>query len=287
MPELPEVETVRLQLTRHVRGKTITKAKIYHPKTANFDTTFEQKLQKQTINQIERIGKLLIFSFTNQTDLFLLAHLKMTGQFFYKDRENVVGGGHSMTKQDRAILPGPHTRTAFFFSDQSALYFNDMRLFGYTKLADALTVSHARAGFGPEPIDPEFDLPWFASKLRKKNTPVKAALLDQSFVSGLGNIYVDEALFRAGVRPTRRANRVKKSEAIQLGTECGAVMNESIAVGGTTFQHFLDADGNTGNFTEHLRVFGKQNKPCPVCGTCIIKIKVAGRGTHYCPICQT
>lgn len=287
MPELPEVETVRIQLADHILGKTITKTEVYHQKTVDHEHAFSEKLENQTIKDIARIGKLLIFSFTKQDNLFMLAHLKMTGQFFYTDKTNLIGGGHSMTERDRSKLPGPHTRTVFHFTDGSTLYFNDMRLFGYTKLADSATVEMARSGFGPEPIDVNFDLKWFADTLRKRNTPVKAALLDQSFVSGLGNIYVDEALFRAGIRPTRRAKRVTKSEATTLGVACGNVMNESIAVGGTTFQHFLDAEGNTGNFTEHLRIFGKQNTPCHICGTTIKKIRVAGRGTHYCPICQT
>ena len=123
-------------------------------------------------------------------------------------------------------------------------------------------------------------------KLRKRKTPVKAALLDQKFVAGLGNIYVDEALWRAGVRPMRRADRVTRKEAAELAKAAGDVMNESIAVGGTTFQHFKDTGGENGNFTDYLQVFGQQGKPCPRCGDTIKKTRCAGRGTHYCPGCQ-
>ena len=286
MPELPEVETVRLQLKHKVIDKTIDTVEVFHQKTIAHDKTFGTKLKGATIDDIVRVGKLLIFSFKNEPNRFLLAHLKMTGQFFFVDKKGgVVGGGHSMTAADR-ILPGRHTRVAFHFTDDSTLYFNDMRLFGYTKLANAKEVAEARTGFGPEPIDPDFDGDWFQKILRTRKTSVKAALLNQSFIAGLGNIYVDEALWRAKVKPMRRADILTKKEALEIATHAGEVMNESIKVGGTTFQHFVDADGNKGNFTNHLQVFGKQKTPCPRCDAIILKTKTAGRGTHYCPKCQ-
>ncbi len=209
MPELPEVEVVRLQLLNKIIGKTIKGVKVFHAKTVAHDDSIEDKLVGKTFAHIDRVGKLLIFSFEQEDDLFVLGHLKMTGQFFVveADGEVVTGGGHSMTETDIAELPGKHTRVAVYFTDGSALYFNDMRLFGYFKLADAATVSKARSGFGPEPIDREFDIEWFVRTLRQKKALVKAVLLDQSFVAGLGNIYVDEALWRVRVRPTRRANK--------------------------------------------------------------------------------
>jgi formamidopyrimidine-DNA glycosylase len=286
MPELPEVETVRLQLKYKVIGKTIDTVEVFHQKTVAHDKTFKTKLKGVTIEDIDRVGKLLIFSFKNKENLFLLAHLKMTGQFFFVDKKGVViGGGHSMTAADR-VLPGKHTRIAFHFTDKSTLYFNDMRLFGYVKTATAHDVALARTKFGPEPIQEDFDDEWFQKSLRTKKTSVKAALLNQSFVAGLGNIYVDEALWRAKVKPMRRADTLTKKEAVAIAQHAGDVMNESIQVGGTTFQHFLDAEGNEGNFTNHLQVFGKQKTPCPRCGAIILKTKTAGRGTHYCPKCQ-
>lgn len=287
MPELPEVETVRIQLHHKLKGKTIKAVEVFHSKTVALDETIEDRLMGKTIADIDRIGKLMIFSFENEVDLFLLAHLKMTGQFFFVDSDHdISGGGHSMTEADVRDLPNKHTRVAFYFTDGSALYFNDMRLFGYTKLATAQEVESARGGFGPEPIDPEFDGEWFAKKLRSRKTPVKAALLDQKFVAGLGNIYVDEALWQVGVRPMRRADRVTKKEALALAVAAGDVMNKSIAVGGTTFQHFVDTGGDNGNYTDYLQVFGQQGKPCPRCGEIIKKTRCVGRGTHYCPGCQ-
>lgn len=288
MPELPEVETVRLQLVRALIGKTIRGIEVFHAKSVGHDASIEDVLTSKTFSKIERIGKLLIFSFAKESDVYILAHLKMTGQFFFVEADGgvVTGGGHSMTETEIAELPGRHTRVAFYLTDGSALYFNDMRLFGYAKLATKAMVEKARLGFGPEPIDSAFDVEWFTKTLRQKKAVVKAALLDQSFIAGLGNIYVDEALWRAKVRPTRRANKVTKAEAAALAAASGDVMNESIAFGGTTFQNFKDTGGKNGNFADFLMVFGKQGSACPRCGETIKKIRTAGRGTHYCPGCQ-
>lgn len=287
MPELPEVETVRLQLMRKVAGKTIDSVEVFHSKIVAHDETIDDHLRGVKIKTIDRIGKLMIFSFVNEDDLFLLAHLKMTGQFFVVEPDGTVtGGGHSMSESSNEDWPHKHSRVAYHFTDKSTLYFNDMRLFGYTKLANRAEMELARSKFGPEPIQDDFDCEWFTEKLRKRNTPVKATLLDQSFVAGLGNIYVDEALWRAKVQPMRKANKVTRKEAAELCKHSGDVMNESIKVGGTTFQHFVDTGGDNGNFTDYLQVFGQQGKSCSRCGDIIKKTRCAGRGTHYCPSCQ-
>lgn len=286
MPELPEVETVRLQLRRKITGKKIKNVEVFHNKSVNHDEDIEEKLKGKTISDIDRVGKLMVFSFKNEDDLFLLAHLKMTGQFFYTDTNgDIVGGGHSITAAD-IDLPMKHTRVGLHFTDHTSLYFNDMRLFGYIKVANKKETETARAKFGPEPINPKFDVNWFADKLKKRKTSIKAALLDQTFIAGLGNIYVDETLWRAKVRPTRRADKVTKKEAAALAAASKDVMNESIKVGGTTFQHFKDTNGSKGNFTQYLNVFGQKGKQCKRCGGIIKKIRVAGRGTYYCPECQ-
>ncbi len=286
MPELPEVETVRLQLKHKILGKTIDSVEIFHMKTIEHNRQFAKKLKGKKIADIDRVGKLMIFSFVDENNLFLLAHLKMTGQFFFVDkRGEVAGGGHSMTVADTK-LPTKHTRVAFHFTDGTILFFNDMRLFGYTKLVSAKDVAEARQGFGPEPIDPDFDVKWFVTHVRRRQSPIKAVLLDQSFIAGLGNIYVDEALWRAEVRPMRKASTLTKKEAAAIAAASGDVMRESIVVGGTTFQSFADTDGHAGNFTTYLKVFGKQNEACSRCGKTIIKTRCAGRGTHYCPGCQ-
>jgi len=286
MPELPEVETVRLQLLHKLKGQTIVRADVHHVKIIALNPKFVQQVVNKTIEHIDRVGKLMIFCFKNEPDFFFLAHLKMTGQFLFLDNKgNVGGGGHTLSPTD-THLPNRHTRISFTLKSGDKLFFNDMRLFGYVKIATAQDVEVAKSKFGPEPIHPEFDVEEFTKKLKRRKTPIKAALLDQSFVAGLGNIYVDEALFAAGVRPTRRADRVTRSEAAAIAAATGSNMKSSISVGGTTFQHFVDTGGDNGNYTDYLQVFGKQNTPCPHCSSLIKKIRCAGRGTHYCPSCQ-
>ena len=286
MPELPEVETIRLQLLNKILNKTITKVEVFHVKTTGNDKGIKKVLVGKKFADIRRVGKLMIFDFKNERDLFLLVHLKMTGQFFYVDAKETVGGGHFATEKDSTDLPHKHTRLAIHFKDKSTLYFNDMRLFGYVKVANAETVEKAIARFGPEPTDPNFDHQNFYKILKNRKTSIKAVLLNQTLIAGLGNIYVDEALFLAKVKPTRLANTITEKEITAITKAGGKVMNKAIKVGGTTFQHFVDTGGDTGNYTDYLKVFGKQNTPCPICGTLIEKTKVAGRGTHFCPQCQ-
>ncbi len=287
MPELPEVETVRLQLLHKIKNKTITDVVVLQQKSVANNPAFASKLKQKTITDIDRTGKLLIISFHGENDLFLLAHLKMTGQFFFVGGDGaVIGGGHEVTAADYH-LPHRHTRIVFHFSDQSTLFFNDMRLFGYVKIATAQEVAKVRAKFGPEPIADAFDCTWFANILKAKHRTIKALLLDQSFIAGLVNIYVDYALWRAHIRPTRKSDKITRQEAAALGAAARNVLRESIAVGGTTFQHFKDTGGKNGNFTDYLKVFGQHGKTCTRCGAIIKKIRCAGRGTHYCPSCQT
>ncbi len=286
MPELPEVETVRLQLLHRLKNQQISDVTVHHAKSANHVTDFAIQVRGKIIEHIDRVGKLMIFSFVDEPDFFLLAHLKMTGQFLFLDPAgNRGGGGHSLSPTD-THLPNRHTRISFTLQNGTRFFFNDMRLFGYVKIATASEVAIARGKFGPEPIRDDFDTDYFIKGLKRRRTPVKAALLDQSFMAGLGNIYVDEALFVAKVRPTRRSDRVTKNEAMLLAQAAGDIMNKSISVGGTTFQHFVDTGGDNGNYTDYLQVFGKQGTPCPRCGATIVKIRCAGRGTHHCPGCQ-
>lgn len=287
MPELPEVETVRLQLLHKVLGRRIKKIEVFNPKTVANNTEFANQIKNKTISHIDRVGKLLIFNFKNEKNFFLLAHLKMTGQFLFVDKsKQVSGGGHLIQDANTKDLPNRHTRVAFHFVDGTSLFFNDMRKFGYIYTADAETVKKARGRFGQEPIHDNFDIENFTTGIKRRKTPIKAALLDQTFIAGLGNIYVDETLFLAGVRPDRKSHLVTKKEAEAIAKASGKVMKDSIAVGGTTFQHFKDTGGKNGNYTDYLKVFGKQNTPCPNCGTIIEKTRVAGRGTHFCPKCQ-
>lgn len=287
MPELPEVETVRLQLLRKVANKTVVGVEVHNPKTTGQDNKFSDTLIGLNINHIDRIGKLLIFEFTNEVDKFMLAHLKMTGQFFFLDKQGAVaGGGHSLSKNDTENLPNKHTRVSLYFTDGTSLHFNDMRKFGYLKLATKKQMEVAKSRFGQEPIAVKFDFGNFRHGLERRKASIKSTLLDQTFIAGLGNIYVDETLFEAGILPTRLTNTISMQEAKAIAKHAKNILAKAIAVGGTTFQHFADTDGQKGNYTSYLKVFGKQNTPCPRCKTIIQKSRVAGRGTHFCPGCQ-
>jgi len=285
MPELPEVETVRVQLWKKLKGKTIKKVEILNPKSVNNDQHFSEKITGLTIKNIDRIGKLLIFSFVDQPDLFMLGHLKMTGQFFVVNNKNiVVQGGHG-TPHDHT-LPNRHTRVIITFNDDTVLYFNDQRIFGYLLLTDKSGKDNAKKKFGPEPLSDKLDFETFFGRLMRSQQNIKARLLDQTFLAGLGNIYVDETLFRAKILPTRPANTLNKGEVKKILSEAKKVLEEAIADGGTTFQTFKDSNGAKGNYTQKLRVFGRQGKPCLKCKDIIQKTRVAGRGTHFCPNCQ-
>lgn len=286
MPELPEVETVRRQLIEHVVGKTIRSVEVFHAKSANQDEDFEDALIGKTIAGIDRVGKLLIFSFQKQADLYMLAHLKMTGQFFYIHSQGASGGGHTYQQKEILTLPNLHTRIHYSFSDDSSLYFNDMRIFGYNKLVNAQALQKAKEPFGPEPNSPEFSISDCSKLLRARKGNIKALLLNQSIIAGLGNIYVDETLFKAKVLPTRSSDTLTTSEAKLLCEAMSAILKKAIEVGGTTFQHFKDTGGKHGNYRDYLQVFGRQGQQCTLCGTTIQKTRVAGRGTHFCPNCQ-
>ena len=289
MPELPEVETVIRQLRPFVVGKKVAHATTLHKKTTDYDVDFSKKLQGLEITTINRVGKLIIFSFKDISHIHLISHLKMTGQFFLVNKDNtVVGGGHTYKASDITALPNKHSRMYITFTDETKLFYNDMRLFGYVKIVSSDELSTIVAKYGPEPINAQFNnvIEQVAKKIKKKKTTIKAALLDQSLVAGLGNIYVDEALFLAGIRPSKKCHTLTYRQIKAVLRFGGVVMNESIAVGGTTFQSFSDAYGKHGNYTEQLRVFDRTGEKCYTCGTAIKKIKVAGRGTHYCPRCQ-
>ncbi len=286
MPELPEVETVRQQLYKGIKGKKISKVTVLHDKSVRGEQGFAKTLEGHTIKDIDRIGKLLIFSFCGAPDLFMLTHLKMTGQLFLVDKKGSrkAAGGHE-TNLDN-LLPNRHTRAIIQFEDGTMLYFNDQRIFGYLTLTDKKGLAIARARFGPEPHSGSLDFDYFFNRLQRSGRNIKALLLDQTFVAGLGNIYVDEALFRARIHPARLANLITKPEARTLAREASSVLKEAIASGGTTFQSFKDSRGKKGNYFEKLKVFARQGKPCRRCGETIEKTRVAGRGTHFCPNCQ-
>ena len=284
MPELPEVEVVRRQLESHVLNREIESVELLHDKITRKSPEFANVLPGCHFTKIERIGKLLSFE-VQPAGIHMLGHLKMTGQFIFVDKDEKIGGGHSLTKQDFE-LPHKHTRVVFNFSDGAALYFNDMRLFGYLHLATSEEKQAAWDRYGIEPGQPDYTWENFEKIFKNRKTSIKALLLNQERIAGLGNIYVDEACFRSSVLPYRGVDTLTSKEKKALFVHCKNVLEESINHGGTTFYSFVSSDGQKGNFSEHLEVFDRAGQPCYACGEIITKIKHAGRGTHFCPSCQ-
>lgn len=294
MPELPEVETIRRDLNRVLRGKTIAKVTVRLPKIVRGNhRAFTRALAGKMFGPIKRRGKLLLFTLASD-DRVVLLHLKMTGQLLYSDGQGLIAGGHSWppphtigapgTKQ--ALLPNQYTHVIFTFTDGSHLYFNDLRQFGYVELANPQRVADVKDQFGVEPLTVAFTPEYLAQVVRGRTVTVKQVLLDQAKIAGLGNIYVDEALFFAGVRPTRRATTLTVAEVRQLHRGIQHVLRQSIKHRGTTFNSYRDVRGKRGSFVGRLKVYGRSEQSCRRCRGTIMKVKVGGRGTHFCPECQ-
>ncbi len=287
MPELPEVETIRQDLHRKVLDKKIIAVEILHGKTLHGQgvVAFQNELLKKSFTDIERVGKLLIFSIKN-SDNFLLAHLKMTGQFIYCYKDTIVAGGHSFKVFDKT-LPSKHTRVVVAFADNSKLFFNDSRLFGYLKIVDKKEKDRLVGKYGIEPLAKNFTLKNFTNVLVKRKTSIKALLLNQEIIAGIGNIYADEALHMAGILPGRLAVSLSAAELKKLHASIEKIIRTAIKYRGTTFNNYVDSEGNRGNFSKHLKVYDRTGEKCLSCKTGIIeKTRVAGRGTHFCKICQ-
>ncbi|MYL20011.1 DNA-formamidopyrimidine glycosylase [Halobacillus litoralis] len=273
MPELPEVETVRKTLKHLTLGKEIQDVSVFWGniiKEPKDPRAFGDLLRGQSIQDIDRRGKFLIF---HLDDIALVSHLRMEGKF------GVYDGTLEKPK---------HTHVIFHFTDGTELRYNDVRKFGtmhaFKKGEEALNKPLVQ--LGPDPFDEAFTLDYFHQKLLKTSRNMKAVLLDQSIVAGLGNIYVDEALFRAGLHPERMASTLTREEAESIREASIAVILEAIEQGGTTIRSYLNSQGEIGMFQQKLQVYGRQDMECRNCGTSIVKTKVGGRGTHVCPVCQ-
>ncbi|MBI5046094.1 MAG: bifunctional DNA-formamidopyrimidine glycosylase/DNA-(apurinic or apyrimidinic site) lyase [Candidatus Niyogibacteria bacterium] len=274
MPELPEVETIKKDLSLKILRKKIRRTAVFDRvivKTSLKD--FAKYLRGNTFMDIERIGKLLIFSL-KEGGRVLLAHLGMTGQLVY------VRAG---------VAPGKFTRVVIYFMDGSALFFNDIRKFGYLKLAREKDKNAIIAkSFGLDALSSHFT----ANKLkeflrRKKGSSLKAALLDQKLLAGIGNIYADEICFDAGFLPSRKAGSLSLAEIRRMYRSIKKVLADAVKNRGTSFRNYVDANGKSGNFSRQLKVYGREGSLCVKCGrTLIRKIILAGRGTRYCPHCQ-
>lgn len=271
LPELPEVETVRRGLNRLVRGKVISKVEVtYAPMIKTGVDTFCQDLLGQEILDVDRRGKYLLIYLT---DYVLISHLRMEGKYnFFADQ----------------VPANKHFHAFFTFSDGSTLVYQDVRKFGTMELlgnADVEAYFLSRK-IGPEPTEEDFVLEEFAKKLAKSRKPIKSYLLDQSLVAGLGNIYVDEVLFRAHVHPAQTSNLLSAEQVADLRQATIEVLQLGIEKGGSTIRTYKNALGLDGTMQDYLQVYGKTGQACPRCQTEIVKIQLGGRGTHFCPTCQ-
>ncbi|MDP2812628.1 MAG: bifunctional DNA-formamidopyrimidine glycosylase/DNA-(apurinic or apyrimidinic site) lyase [bacterium] len=284
MPELPEVETIRRGLIANIINKKISGLEIRKSKLVkNNDQVFKSVLKNKSIVNISRIGKLLIFELSGDKFLFLI-HLKMTGQLIYVDKSFVLAGGHSFKQPD--ILPNKFSHVIFSFADGSKLFFNDLRQFGYLRLLKKSELKRVKDNFGIEPGQNNFNLENFSAIFENKKIKLKALLLNQKLIAGLGNIYADEVCWRAGLRPDRVVNSLSKAEIKKLFLATNYIIKKAIAKRGTTFSDYRDAQNKKGNFSKYLKVYGRQGEKCQRCNFPIKKLKLVGRGTHFCPNCQ-
>ncbi len=286
MPELPEVETVRRGLAELIIGKVVAAAEHDTPKGfPNAPQDVQDFLIGARIEAVRRRAKVLMIDLSSEYSLVI--HLKMTGQLVYVG-ETRFGAGHpndSLVGQ----LPDKSTRVTLSFKDGSRLYFNDQRKFGWMRLMPTIEIANIdfMQKVGPEPLESDFSPNDFIQRLaRRLKTNIKAALLDQSVIAGVGNIYADESLWGAKIHPRRLVSSLSKKEMTTLYTELRAVMNLAIEKGGSSNHTYVNASGKKGSYMDFARAFRREGQPCPRCGTIIEKIRVAGRGTHICPVCQ-
>lgn len=285
MPELPEVETIIRDLRFKILDLGISKVEVKLPRIVkNSVQTFKKALVGNKFTRIERIGKLMVFDLV-RGDKKLLVHLKMTGQLVYVKNKKMIAGGHD-DGQDLKKLPNKYSRVVFTFSDKSKLFFNDLRTFGYLELVSDKEIEKKKNKLGIDALYGKYSLDDFKKLVKARKTSIKAVLLNQEIITGIGNIYADEILFASGVRPNRKGSSLRHREIEAIYRNVKPILRKAINYRGTTFNNFRDANGKKGNFSRLLKVYGRGEEKCRKCESKIIKIKVAGRGTHYCAICQ-
>ena len=288
MPELPEVEVVKLHLEQKLLHKTITKIEILTPKSFVGDPKL---VEGQKIVKFSRLGKQLSIYLSNH--LVLLIHLKMTGQLILSplSSKGVPEGrgilmGHP-TKDALLNLPNKSTRIIFYFKN-FIFYFNDQRKFGWVRLYSSKALKLYQSNLGLDIFDPDFSPKYLYSQLQKSRRPIKIILLDQHYFAGIGNIYACDALFLAGIHPRTPSNKISRSKALKLHQSLLSIMRQSVLAGGSTARdnQYLRPDGTKGQNQFFFRVYQRKGEPCLNCGTKIEYLKIGGRGTFFCPHCQ-
>jgi formamidopyrimidine-DNA glycosylase len=278
VPELPEVETVRRRLAPALEGRRFEHVEITDPRLTRPNDPFEvaRELEGERVTKVDRRGKYLIVRF--ESGRALLIHLRMTGSLRH------ANGGELRTGE---LRDDPHRRAVVNLDDGSDVAYRDVRRFGTWLLLEPSDVdTYIDARVGREPLDDAYKAQHLAIKLEKRRAPIKAAILDQRTVAGVGNIYADEALWRAQVHPLRPANELTPEEVKAVHKGIRASLQAGVRRQGSTLRDYQLPDGSSGTAQETFKVYGRAGLPCERCGTPIDKIRVAGRGTWYCPTCQ-
>ena len=271
MPEIAEVETVRNTLKKRILNKPIKSVNVRYTKMIESNLEeFKKVLVGRSFLDIKRRGKWLIFDLG---DYYLLSHLRMEGKYFIKNHEE------ELNKHEHVIIT---------FTDNTDLRYHDTRKFGRMNLIkkEELATAEEIAKQGLEPGDENLTAKYLVDKFKKKRLPIKTVLLDQTIISGLGNIYANEVLFAAGIDPLKKACDVSLEEASRIVTESNRIIKAAIKMGGTTIKSYTSSLGVTGRFQQYLCVHKREGMPCLKCGTTILNMKVNGRSTYFCPKCQ-
>jgi formamidopyrimidine-DNA glycosylase len=288
VPELPEVETLRRGLATWVAGRTVESVEVLWPPTLDASTAaIENAVIGHRVTGVDRRGKMLLVHLDSGFHLTL--HPRMTGQLVVTNGSVTLFAGGHPSRSMLAPMPNITTRAIVRLRDGVALFFNDQRKFGRIKLVDtpSLCADRFLARLGPEPLSDEFTVAGLGERLRHhRRAPIKAVLLAQSTVAGLGNIYTDEALHLARIHPCRPAGSLTHGEVRRLHRSIRSIIAKAIDDGGTSFADYANAFRGHGSYLARARVFRRQGQPCRVCGTTITRMRVAGRGTNVCPHCQ-
>lgn len=291
MPELPEVESVRVSLLPYLPGRVIESVHVHHPKVLVYPeaTEFAARLTGLRFESLNRTGKLLIFRLPPEV---LLVHLGMTGQLTFRDpsRADQPFVRHPLTGLQRTGQhpPDPHTHISLGFADGCAVHYRDVRKFGKWRLLreDDGRLPLELGRLGPDPLTLDWQEERFVAAVKRTQRPVKAVLLDQSLAAGVGNIYADEALFLAGIRPEVRGARLSATRIRKLFRAIPEVLQKGLRNGGTSFSDYVNADGEKGSNQETLLAYGRYDQPCLICGTTLRRTTVAQRTSTWCPRCQ-
>lgn len=280
MPELPEVETIVRRLSEVLPAKVIRTVNVLRKKSFLGDT---ESLVGVRIESVSRRAKIICVHLSNQQ--YLLIHLKMTGQLLYVEGATRLGGGHP-TDDFIATLPSIHTRVILTFSDETSLYFNDMRVFGWVHLETEAGKAQVFKNIAPDITDASITDQYLHDQFSRRSQAIKQVVMDNAIVAGVGNIYACDALHLAKIDPTRKAKSLSLEEVQKLLQAMRTVIELGIELGGATIQHYTNVEGLIGHYQDVRRVYAREGKPCPVCGAAIERIKQGGRSTFFCPACQ-